>query len=222
MIAEILPKIIDDLPTHIIIANGRFPTSKFILNILQQAQMIVWCDGAIRNINTHPNLKVNYIVGDIDSLDAHYKNKFQHLLIIDHNQHTNDLTKAINFAINNLKWQKVLIIGGTGLREDHSIANIGLLYNYSQQLSNIYILSEHGIFSAHTTNTIVKTLPHQQISLFTLSPTTKLTTKGLKWELNDMTFDNWNQGTLNQALSTEISLECSQPVIIYRAFELKK
>lgn len=208
----------------VIITNGLYPKNKIIHDIISKSKFKIVCDGATNKIIKH-NIIPNWIIGDLDSINKKYKNKFKNKLIYILDQNSNDLSKAFNFIKNNpeLNHYNIIIVGATGLREDHSIANIGLLANYQKNYNqNIIILSDYGIIRAITTNTTkLNTLIGQQISFFAINPNTYITAKELQWQLDNYQLINWHSGTLNQATSLEIEIKCTNTVIINQTFIIK-
>ena len=52
-----------------IIANGNFPCHKIPLDILKKSNTIIACDGAA-NILDYKKYKIDYIIGDLDSIES--------------------------------------------------------------------------------------------------------------------------------------------------------
>lgn len=221
MIEAILAQIYPLSSYHAIIAHGTFPKSPYLLKLIHQASSIICCDGAISNLLKH-TIYPHYIIGDCDSLTKEVRQYFAEKIIEIPDQNTNDLTKAVHFTKHTLNAEHIIILGATGLREDHTIANIALLSEYTGIVKNIALISEYGIFTTHNKGkSTVATVPGQQISFFTLNPTTLITCAQLKWPLHNFSTHSWFQGSLNQAIGHSINVEVSDIVIIFRAFETK-
>ena len=220
MLERILPQIYSLNDYHLIIANGKFPKDPYIVKLIHTAKSIICCDGSVNNL-LKLAIPPSYIVGDCDSLAKEIKQYFTNKIIEITKQDTNDLTKAVNFAKTNLGLTNIIILGATGLREDHAIANIGLLTEYAQMIKDIALISEYGIFTAHSGNTQLKTLVGQQISFFTVKSSTLINCNELKWPLVNFQAHLWNQGTLNQAIGNYINLNTTDITIVFRAFEIK-
>jgi thiamine pyrophosphokinase len=60
------------------------------------------------------------IVGDMDSLSDELANRFADRIYLDENQDTNDLTKAVMWC-SDMGYKDIVIVGGTGKREDHTL-----------------------------------------------------------------------------------------------------
>ncbi len=200
---------------NIVIADGEAPKEQYLHQLLKQANCIVCCDGAISTLEQN-NIIPNYIIGDFDSLSSMQKQKYATILKHFPDQNSNDLTKAVNFAINELHLDDIIILGATGLREDHCLANLSLLVEYAQNIKNIILLSDYGFFRVYTGKAMINTVPDQQISIFAIHNDTRVTTEGLKWDLSDLVLDSWHKGTLNQAQGTEFEIDATQAVLVYQ------
>jgi len=109
----------------VILADGSFPQKEEVLAYLRQAKTIISCDGATRSL-VEFGLEPQHIVGDMDSIPEALKRRYSALITPSEDQETNDLTKAVNKALD-LGLTEVMILGATGRREDHTLGNIGLL-----------------------------------------------------------------------------------------------
>lgn len=222
MIIEDINKFINIDTNYIaIVANGKFPSRHDVLSLLQNAELIVACDGAAKQLNQHAIIP-DYVIGDNDSNDIQ-QSQAHHEYIYIADQNSNDLTKAINF-VNSIAQQNIniIIFAANGLREDHAIANFALLAKYSDIFPNIIMISDYGVFNVVTgTSNTLKTMPSQQISFFSLSTDNVINCLELKWPLEKHVFEYLYSGTLNQATSEKINISSRDKIIIYRSFEIK-
>jgi len=189
----------------IILADGEFPTHAIPLGKLRHAPMIVCCDGAAGKLLSH-NITPDLIVGDMDSLDLSLRQKYNDIIIQSSCQQTNDLTKAFNHSLT-LNPSRITILGATGLREDHTLGNISLLWDYSLMSSvKIEMWTNSGRFIPVNSGGIFYASKGSQISLFTLDCNLKIKSAGLKYPLDDVVFDNWWRATLNECLGDTFEL----------------
>ncbi len=207
----------------IVIANGELPTNSIILDYIEKSQLVVACDGALNKL-AEKNYVVDYAIGDGDSVNTAANQNIKHPYIHDPDQNTNDLTKAINFLKSKYQGDlPIIIIGASGGREDHTIANIALLLKYATFFPNIIMLSDYGFFSVLPLGkSTALTIPGQQISFFSLTSGGIVSSKELKWPLVNFEFDYLYSGTLNQATATSLTITTNQSVLLYRSFEIKK
>lgn len=131
-------------------------------------------------------------------------------------QEINDLTKAVRFA-HASGYRKILILGATGLREDHTLGNISLLTDFAPLFEVVEMLSDYGRFIPVLRTTTLPCTPGQQISIFSMYPCGEITTEDLRWPITRRRLTSWWQGSLNEALGTEFTLTLSPDarLIIY-------
>lgn len=201
----------------IVVANGKFPEHDIPLSILSEANILVCCDGAIVNL-TNKGYTPNAIVGDLDSLTNEYRIKFANILFHDPDQNTNDLTKAIKWCLDR-NLVEVDIIGATGLREDHTLGNIGLLPMYARIGLDVRMLTDNGFFVPILHSTIIKSYVGQQVSIFSPNNSTKITTENLKYPIIDSSLPEYWMGTLNESIAETFMLEFNPgPLILFQKY----
>lgn len=199
----------------VILANGSFPIHEIPLSILKNSKQLICCDGAIDRL-TDRSIIPQAIIGDCDSISENNRIKFRSIIHQVDDQETNDLTKAVHFCLKKSLFN-IVILGSTGYREDHTIANIGLLADYIELTNNISIISDYGIFNAIKQPASFDSYPKQQVSLFSIIPS-EITISNLKYPIQKRVLTNWWQASLNEALSTTFDVYTDNKTIIYRTF----
>ena len=194
----------------VIVANGEFPTHRIPLEVLKHARHIVACDGAISHVP-----QAEAVVGDGDSVPAEYHNR---LFQIDE-QEDNDLTKATCYCLNK-GWKRIAYLGCTGLREDHTLGNIGLLMRYYRKMGVEGIMfTDYGFFTPAYGNRTFQSEKGKQVSIFNFG-CRQLTSEGLRW--NSYAYDEWWQGTLNEALGDSFSFAADSYYLVYQTYGVKE
>jgi thiamine pyrophosphokinase len=188
----------------VILANGTYPTHAVPLARLREAGMIICCDGAAEKLVDH-GLEPGLIIGDLDSVSPALKERYANLLVRDSDQETNDLTKAVNWCVRN-GIGAVTILGATGIREDHALGNISLLADYGSRIEAV-MLTDTGSFRVYYRSVTIASRPGQQVSLFSIDPSLKVTSTGLRYPLNKLALNSWWRGTLNESAGDSFSLE---------------
>ncbi len=200
----------------IVVADGSFPGHEVPLGYLERASRIICCDGSAENL-----VKAGYtpdaIVGDMDSLSEDLKKRFSDRLFPDESQDTNDLTKAVMWC-QKMNYRDIIILGGTGKREDHTLGNISLLAEYAENV-NIRMITDTGTFIPFLQSCNVPSFKGQQVSIFSIDPATEISSTGLKYPLNRLKAKNWWVATLNESLGDSFSLEFTGRVIVYLKFK---
>ena len=197
----------------VIVANGQFPTHTIPLAILHNAKHIVACDGAIVPLHLE-GLEEACIIGDGDSVPEAFRNK---LIRIDE-QDDNDLTKATRYCVEN-GWKRIAYLSCTGKREDHTLGNISLLMRYYRDMSiDGTMFTDHGFFTPAYGNRTFPSMKGQQVSLFNFG-SHQLASTGLRWDAYN--FQEWWQGTLNEALSEEFAITADGYYLVYQTYDVK-
>jgi thiamine pyrophosphokinase len=200
-----------------IIANGEFPSLKKNIEIIKNASYLICCDGAIQNLAKY-NIQPDIIIGDLDSISDEYKLRFKDRIILDTNQENNDLSKAFNYA-KTQNFTSVKIFGATGKREDHTMANLWLLPTYNKELPT-ELITDYGKWIVLNSTSSLNAKKGQQISIFTTNPHAPICSKGLKYQLNNLSLKEIWMGSLNQIEHDTVTLkfENSQLLIFLENF----
>ena len=206
-------------PKIVIVANGEEPSHETPLTILKNAERVICCDGAISFLEQQ-NITPHIIIGDCDSISSIQKEKYKSIIQKDDSVDYNDLQKAIKYCIAK-KYENVAILGATGLREDHFLANIGILMHYANQLS-LTMFTNYGIFIPINKTTTFESYAGQQISVFSFSPETEISYHGLKYPVKKQKFKELWEGSLNEAVgeSFTIKVENEAAVMVYTMFKV--
>ncbi|NQX80866.1 MAG: thiamine diphosphokinase [Flavobacteriaceae bacterium] len=231
----------------IIVADGERYKSIENIDFSDQKTIVIFCDGAYNTyINIKPNIvigdmdsikledescfintnisydlnlvfakNIDNIVTQSD-LTSIYDNIKQGgtSFLYSEDQNTNDLTKAMLFCAQ-IGIKKIDIIGVNGKREDHFLANFSMMFQYAQ-LFSINAISNWGSFISIKEKTNFDSFAGQNVSVFTLEA--EITTKGLKYPLDKKKINFLHQGTLNQSLVKEFSIDPHGEVaLVYRS-----
>ncbi|MDX9846049.1 MAG: thiamine diphosphokinase [Tenuifilaceae bacterium] len=198
----------------VILANGRFPSHSIPLGMLNNASRIVCCDGSVENLESI-GIKPTAIVGDLDSVPENLKLKYADRIFFNPDQNTNDLTKAILWC-KERDYKSITILAGTGKRDDHTIGNIGLLPSYAQLGVEVKMVTDFGTFIPLLTSTKLESFAGQQVSIFSFTNATRLTTHNLKYPIEGTTLPEPWMGTLNQSLGDYFELEFEPgPLVVF-------
>ena len=201
----------------VILAAGLFPTEPYPLYLLDSAEGVVCCDGALeRWLERTPSARPLAVVGDMDSLPQDLQDRFSFCLVPVAEQDYNDLTKAMRWVLRfHPEVTEIVILGGTGLREDHTVGNLGLLMDYPRMLPlgdrRVSMVSDFGTAFAVTDSCDLHLGEGRRFSLFSADNSLRITSEGLQWPLDDVVFDAWWKATLNRTTSPIVSLHFNHP-----------
>lgn len=208
----------------VILAAGDFPTHVLPLHILRTAENLIVCDGALEDLLEY-DIEPTAVVGDGDSLSEELKQRYAHIYHPISEQEFNDLTKATLFARSHLKMDasthtrpRFCYLGATGKREDHTLGNISLMLYYYRQLAiDPVMVTDYGYFIAASSTMRFESFPGQQVSIFNAT-CKELSSNGLKWDIYP--FSELWQGTLNEALLNEFTIQADGDYLIYRTHKI--
>ena len=201
----------------VILCNGAFPTEPYPLFLLDSAQGVVCCDGALEKWLAHnPSARPLAVVGDLDSLPEALQERFAEVLVHVEEQDDNDQTKALRWVLEqHPETTEIVILGATGLREDHTIGNLGLLMDYPRQFNlgerNISMVSDFGTAFAITDSCDLHLGEGRRISIFSADNSLRISSIGLEWPTDDVVFDAWWKATLNRTTAPVVSLHFNHP-----------
>ena len=198
----------------VILAAGDFPKKGGAAwGLLAAAMRVIACDSAADAYRRRFRKWPDVIIGDLDSLRAvedvgHYRGVE---LIRISDQDTNDLEKAMSYCAKR-GWKNPVIVGATGKREDHAIGNVFRALDYGLE-----IVTDRGRFIPVRGKAALKLRKGAAVSVFAPDPKTRMTSKGLKWPLDDVKFKNLYCATLNRATASRVTLTTTRPISVYIA-----
>ncbi|VWU49953.1 thiamine pyrophosphokinase [Hepatocystis sp. ex Piliocolobus tephrosceles] len=167
------------------------------------------------------NIVPNIICGDLDSIHKHVLNYYINKSVKFEKcsgQNDTDMDKCIKIIkkYTNIN-DRILILGGTGNRFDHTCANISSLYK-NEFLNNLYLLGENNfIFLLKKGKNIINLnfeIFDKICGLIPFNQKCKLKTKGLKYNLNYeyLSFDTLVSSS-NEAIQNSICIYNNSPII---------
>ena len=220
-----LVRTVSNPKTIVILAAGEFPRKDSVLRLLDEADMIACCDSAAvklleqgrRSFSSgeleeglhlgESRWEPGLIVGDMDSLPLDIREHYADRMVVCRGQDDNDLTKTFHEVIK-LSPDVIHILGATGLREDHALANISLLADYQREAPQcqIDLVSDHGRFVAASGQHTFASEPRQEVSIFAFDHSLRMTAAGLQYPLDGVVFDTLWKASLNVATGTSFTL----------------
>lgn len=209
-----LPKS-SDRPDVVILAAGDFPQGEVAHALMVGAREVICCDGAAEEFCATGAVPAA-VVGDFDSLPDELRTRLADRLHHRPDQDVNDLWKALTLVIERGA-RRVTVLGAFGRREDHSIGNLMLCAARANEIE-IQMVGDRGTFSFIDCDSRFESFAGQQVSLFTLSPATTISTVGLRYEPPQNHLSAMWQGVSNESLGDEFTIRTDGPTIVYRLF----
>ncbi|MBQ1990187.1 MAG: thiamine diphosphokinase [Rikenellaceae bacterium] len=204
-----------DRPALVILAAGDFPHGEVARALLDAADEVICCDGAAEEYCATGAQPVA-VVGDFDSLSQDLRTRLADRLYHRPDQDVNDLWKALSLA-RERGAQEVVVLGAFGRREDHSIGNLMLCAARMNEIA-IHVVGDRGVFEFIDSDSEFESFAGEQVSLFTLSPSTEISTDGLRYEPPQNHLTAMWQGVSNESLGEQFTIRTNGPTIVYRLF----
>ena len=201
----------------VILCDGAFPTEPYPLYLLDSAEGVVCCDGALSALLAHrPDARPLVVVGDMDTLSKELQERFSELVHRESEQDYNDLTKAMRWVLReHPEVEEITILGATGLREDHTVGNLGLLMEYTRMFKlgsrRVSMVSDYSTAFAISDSCDLHLGEGRRFSLFCADNSVKISSAGLQWPTDEVVFDAWWKATLNRTNAPVVTLSFSHP-----------
>jgi len=208
----------------IILANGKPPRKNIITFFQKKGYDTLICADGGADSALKLGLIPDHIIGDLDSTNETVLNKFKtkSTIINYKRQNDTDVEKCLKFVIKN-KFKEALLVGVTGNRLDHTFCNLGIVLKFFHQI-NISLIAEDSFLKAFNGKLKLKTSPGEIISLYGFDRKTKITSKGLKYPLKNISLPfGEKESTSNIATSDSLQLTISKGIIfVIRDFNKMK
>ncbi len=190
-------------PKVALVANGVIRDYPAVLKEIAKYDRIIAVDGGVNHCLAM-ELRPDLIVGDLDSANCQALAAFKDVPVRSYptEKDETDLELAIEAA---KEWgaQELGLFGCTEGRTDHLLYNLHILY----RLPAIRIESQNETIFLLENSQTVTTCPGQTVSLIPIAgPCEGITTKGLRWELNNHTFDSHFMSLSNIALGNSFEI----------------
>ena len=179
---------------------------------------MVCCDGAaVKYVRKFGEERLpEVVIGDMDSLPKGLREKLAPIVIPVEEQDYNDLTKAMRYVLeHHPDVTDIHILGATGLREDHTVGNLGLLMEYTRMFDltgiRVEMVSDYSTAFAITDSCELHVGKGRRVSLFSPDNSLTIQSEGLHWPTDGVVFDAWWPATLNRADADIVKLTFSHP-----------
>jgi len=203
----------------VIIANGDFTYNNWMRKLIESADRIVCADGGANHlacIDITPDL----ILGDFDSIHPDTLKHFKDVEIIkDTDQFSTDTMKIIDHELSH-GMEELLLLGATGGRIDHALSNLSLLTRYAD-LINISMVDEQSETQFVKNSITFDSIVGRKISLIVLGGESSVTSKGLRWELEDESQQFSPFGISNEVAYSPVTIEVKGcGIFLFKLFEM--
>ena len=169
---------------------------------------------SLHNINVNPD----YIIGDFDSVSKDILDKYSNTELVKLNpiKDFTDTHMALKLAID-LKADTITILGATGKRIDHALANINIMKEALEKDIKCKMIDTHNEIQLINSYTeLEKNTKYKYISLIPLTNKAEgITLKGFKYLLNNATLNIGHSiGVSNEQVDDIASINVSGGILI--------
>jgi thiamine pyrophosphokinase len=189
----------------LVICNGDVLSKAKIALLLREKPFIICADGGANKARLL-GIRPHAIIGDLDSISSRTRKHFSRVEKIHiADQESTDLEKALDFLLK-LLIPSATVVGATGGRIDHSLANLSILKKYHKRIRllfsdpfcDIRIIDNKIVFEA-----IVGSV----ISLMPLDRCEGIQTIGLKYPLDNESLElGEREGASNVVISSPVQI----------------
>ncbi len=204
----------------LIVTGGNINT-EFLKKILEENKFetIIAADKGLEALNKI-NVMPNYIIGDFDSVNKttlnQYENKNIEITYLKPEKDFTDTHMAIKLAIEK-RAKHITIIGATGTRMDHTLANIHALNEALQNNVPTEIINENNIIMLINKKAkLIKNTNYKYVSIIPLTTKiTGVTLKGFKYNIENATINLGESiGVSNEQIEQEALIEIKEGIAI--------
>ena len=200
----------------VIIANGKYPSHPYPLEIINNAKTIICTDGSANKLKNH-GYDPTFVIGDMDSIVNIKDFSATEFLHIPRQDNT-DLEKVFEYCIDSLI-KEVTVLGATGIRDDLALANMIMLMKYYKKLKIKMVTDIYSIECIKGKHTF-SSFPDQTVSLIAIHRVKSVTTKGLKFSLKRQSIVPSGMGVSNSATGNKFTIKTSGELILFRSHTL--
>ncbi len=151
------------------------------MSCLQDFEYIIGVDSGA-DLALEYGITPDLIIGDLDSVNK--ENHPEKNLIFVEGQENNDLSKALQLCAEK-DLTTICILGFTGKRNDHELANYAALHNANENLDIRVVLDDMIIHRITNTNDSSYNVPTGTIVSIFCFENTHVKTTGLEWNLDE-------------------------------------
>ena len=180
----------------LVVANGELPSRRLVQELAAAAGLVIAADGGADRALA-AGVEPSVVVGDLDSVsDAARERLAQAEFLLDDDEHSTDLEKAVRLAVERGA-TRVDVVAAGGARADHALANLSVIVRFRGK-ADVHIVDD--LFDIRLVDgaATVDAEPGTVVSLVAIGTCSGLTTSGLRWDLDGVTLDFSPRGIHNE------------------------
>ncbi|WP_313346812.1 thiamine diphosphokinase [Sedimentibacter sp.] len=193
--------------TTLIVGNGSDIDKSHIEDL--NVDYVICADGGLEKVKKL-GLIPNLILGDFDSVNKSvledYKNLNIETVKFPSEKDYTDMELAISHAVK-MGFNDIVLVGASGTRLDHTVANMLLIEKYYKKDINIRIIDNNNFIQIVTESMIIPFRKNYYVSLIPLSENIEgLTLEGFKYPLNNINVERGSTLCISNEVSEDVGL----------------
>ena len=200
----------------VVISGGNRVSKERVLSVMKDCDLLLCADSGADHAKAY-GLVPDYVIGDMDSSNPNTikRIKTSRLLVSQPEKDYTDTHLAVEKAIKS-GCDRIDILCATGLRSDHSMANIRLLLYIDRMGSTGRIIDDENIIYICTGKTSFRGMKGRTVSLMSMACNTEgITLEGFKYPLNDYNAGlDWVFGISNVIISDDASVSIKKGCLL--------
>jgi thiamine pyrophosphokinase len=194
------------------VCNGEPPSDELLTREEARADLVVYTDGAAGRVGPGER-RMDVIIGDMDSVTGPVRGA----QVVDAGPHDvqedSDSEKAVLYCIASAEERGISgrdqvttrILGGAGLRMDHTLANVLLCIRYADR-ADVRLVGDGWELWGATGRTPLGLSTGSIVSLLPMGPGVHIKTHGLRWPLDEIVAQG-SRGLSNEVLREDAAIE---------------
>ena len=199
----------------VLVANGEKPVSNYAKQLIEENNLRICVDSNLsffKELDVEPDI----IIGDLDTIEIN-KVSPKSTIVNEDDQNKTDLEKSLDYCIaKNIK--NISIIGATGERDDHNLANILIAQQYSDALNIEMVTNFFQIFFVRESKEILEK-KNRNLSMISSIDDNRITTTGLEYNLSDQKLNSFSHGISNRIISDKCLIKSKEKLILFIEIE---
>lgn len=204
----------------LLIANGTVENTEFYQKRLQKEkfEFVVCVDGGIANAK-RLNIRPDYLIGDFDSVDEDTLERYRSegVSIERHlpEKDETDTELALQFLLSKGA-DSIVMLGCTGSRFDHTLANVYLLRELLKRQVEGVIVDPHNEIRMIDKRTVLTDKENQTISLLPVEERAEgITLEGFQYPLKDETlYQGLSRGISNKITASRAVIDLKKGLLL--------
>jgi thiamine pyrophosphokinase len=171
-------------PGAVLVANGPIRWTRELASLAATAKPLLAADGGANALG-RIGLRPAAVIGDLDSITPGIRAFVGEDRLLERpDQDRTDLDKALEHAFSDLGLDRLTVLGATGGRLDHAVANLGLLAARAMADRLVFLAADHRVVAV-TGEVVLEAVVGETWSFFAFDPAARVRLGGVRWPLID-------------------------------------